>query len=164
MGGGRPPGDRQPVKSAPDLGDWASSLPEAAITTLAAGNKVEAIKIVREATGLGLKEAKDAVAQFVPGDRPFRAPARPAAGGEAIPLAAVAALQNGKFIEAVKIVRQARGIGLKDAKDTVDSYVASEPLVRSRLAAARAETRRSALLWGIALALLAGLVVYFLVQ
>jgi len=31
---------------------------------LAAGNKIEAIKLLREASGLGLKEAKDAVEQM----------------------------------------------------------------------------------------------------
>ncbi|NJN40189.1 MAG: hypothetical protein HC807_04105 [Gammaproteobacteria bacterium] len=104
-----------------------SFLPEAAIAALGAGNKIDAIKLVREATGLGLKEAKEAVERYVPGDRPYRAPDRGGMGREAFPLAAVAALQNGKFIDAVKIVRQAQGGGLKDAKDAVDRYVASEP-------------------------------------
>jgi ribosomal protein L7/L12 len=31
---------------------------------LASGNKIEAIKLLREASGLGLKEAKDAVEQM----------------------------------------------------------------------------------------------------
>lgn len=34
---------------------------EAVQAEIAAGNKIEAIKLLREATGLGLKEAKDAV-------------------------------------------------------------------------------------------------------
>ncbi len=147
-----------------EAGESSSLLPEAAIAALRAGNKIDAITIVREATGLGLKEAKDAVEQYVPGDRPYRAPERRSFGGEAFPLAAVSALQNGRFIDAVKIVRQAQGGGLKEAKEAVDRYVASEPLIRGRLGAARAETRRSALLWGIALALLAGLIAHFLVK
>ncbi|MGB8434163.1 MAG: ribosomal protein L7/L12 [Burkholderiales bacterium] len=139
----------------------ASSLPEAAIIALDAGNKLEAIRIVREATGLGLKGAKDAVERYVPGDAPYRAPERPSMGGEAFPLGAVSALQNGRMIDAVKIVRLAHGVGLKDAKDAVDRYVASDPLLRSRFEAARAEARKGVRLWAIALAMLAGLVAYY---
>ena len=50
------------------------------------------------------------------------------------------------------------------SSDAVDRYLASEPLIRSRLEAAQAESRRSALLWGIALALCAGLVVFYLAK
>ena len=85
-------------------------------------------------------------------------------GAEAFPLAAVAALQEGKFIEAVRIVRQARGIDLKDAKAAVDRYVASDPLVRDRIAAIRSERRRRVLFWGVVLALLARLGAYYLAR
>jgi len=141
-----------------------SLLPEAAIVALDAGNKIEAIRIVREATGLGLKEAKDAVERYVPGDPPYRAPERPSMGSEAFPLAAVSALQNGKMIDAVKIVRQAHGGGLKEAKDAVDRYIASDSLLRGRFEAARAESRRSLRLWAVALALLLGLVAYYFLK
>ena len=36
-------------------------LPPSVLHAIQAGNKIEAIKLVREQTGLGLKEAKDAV-------------------------------------------------------------------------------------------------------
>jgi ribosomal protein L7/L12 len=36
-------------------------LPETAIAALHLGNKIEAIRIVRESSGIGLKEAKDLV-------------------------------------------------------------------------------------------------------
>jgi len=152
-----------PSGSASGAHASTSFLPEAAIAALGAGNKIDAIKIVREATGLGLKEAKEAVEQYVPGDRPFRAPERPSAGADAFPLAAVSALQNGKFIDAVKIVRQAQGGGLKDAKSAVDRYLASEPLIRGRFEAAQGDSRRGALLWLMALALLTALVAYLFV-
>jgi ribosomal protein L7/L12 len=141
--------------------DVASMLPEEAIAALGAGNKIEAIKIVREATGLGLKEAKEAVERYVPGDAPYRAPKRPSTGGEAFPLEAVSALQNGRMIDAVKIVRAAHGVGLKEAKDAVDRYIASDSLLRGRFEAARAEVRKAVRLWAIALAMLAGLAVYY---
>lgn len=142
-------------QSSPDL-------PEAAIEALNAGDKIEAIRIVREATGLGLKEAKDAVERYVPGDQPRREPR--SIDENVLPLAAVLALHNGRMVEAVKIVRQEHRMGLKDAKDTVDRYLATQPGMRSRIDAARAETRRTVLLWGIALALAAAVLAYYLVK
>ena len=44
------------------------SLPEQAIAALRRGNKVEAIKLTRAATAMGLKESKDAVEAFLAGD------------------------------------------------------------------------------------------------
>lgn len=38
-----------------------SGVPSAALEALRAGNKIEAIKLYREATGAGLKEAKEAI-------------------------------------------------------------------------------------------------------
>jgi ribosomal protein L7/L12 len=139
-------------------------LPQAAIDALNAGDKIEAIRIVREATGLGLKEAKDAVESYVPGDAPRPAAQRPPLDGEVLPVAAVSALANGRMIDAVKIVRQAHHTGLKEAKDIVDRYLAMQPAIRSRIEAARAETRRTVLLWAVAIALVAALAGYYLAR
>jgi hypothetical protein len=43
-------------------------LPSAAAEALRSGNKIEAIKAVRDATGMGLKEAKDYVEAAVAAD------------------------------------------------------------------------------------------------
>lgn len=55
----------EPPPRLPDaLADWANLDPqtEAAINdAMARGNKIEAIKIIREATGMGLKESKEAI-------------------------------------------------------------------------------------------------------
>lgn len=67
--------------------------------------------------------------------------------------AAIAALQRGNKIEAIKIVREERKIGLKEAKDAVDNYLQGQPALQSTLARAQAETKRSALRWLFALAL-----------
>ena len=72
-----------------------------------------------------------------------------------LPSAAVAALQQGNKIEAIKVVRQERGIGLKEAKDAVDLYVQADPLLQSKFAAAQAGNKRSCMLW---LTILAALV------
>ena len=53
-----------PPRLAAELAQWADLDPatEAAINdALAKGHKINAIKILREATGLGLKESKDAI-------------------------------------------------------------------------------------------------------
>ena len=46
----------------------------------------------------------------------------------------VTALWQGNKIEAVKILRQAHHLDLKDAKDKVDRYVSNEPALRQKLA------------------------------
>lgn len=58
-GGGRSAGDppKQPHVRVSSRPDWETAAREA----LAAGSKIQAIKIAREGTGLGLKEAKDLV-------------------------------------------------------------------------------------------------------
>ena len=52
--------------------------------------------------------------------------------------AAVAALLNGHKIEAIKIVRQQWGLGLKESKDTVETYLRIRPDVAGRLQEANA--------------------------
>ncbi|HVO04141.1 MAG TPA: ribosomal protein L7/L12 [Candidatus Cybelea sp.] len=51
----------------------APDIPEAARLALRQGRKIEAIKLVRKATGLDLKGAKDAVEAAVAGDPLLRA-------------------------------------------------------------------------------------------
>ena len=89
-------------------------------------NKIQAIKLLREHTGLGLKEAKDAVealerspAATLPGIVP-RSPA-PAADARIDEDREVRLLvQQGNKIAAVKRVRELTGWGLKESKDYVD--------------------------------------------
>jgi hypothetical protein len=84
-------------------------------------------------------------------------------GTEQLPSAAIAALHQGNRIEAIKIVRQERGIGLKEAKDAVEQYVQSDPLLQSRFAAARAGNKRSCLLW-LAILVALALIAYYLIS
>jgi ribosomal protein L7/L12 len=142
----------------------SQGLPQSAIDALNAGDKIEAIRIVREATGPGLKEAKDAVERYAPGDAPHQAAQRSPVEGDVLPVAAVSALANGRMIDAVKIVRQEHRTGLKEAKDVVDRYLAMQPALRGRIEAARAEARRAVLLWVVALALVAALAGYYLTR
>ena len=77
---------------------------------------------------------------------------------------AVAALQHGNKIEAIKVTREERNIGLKEAKDAVDDYVRSQPILQASFAAAQAETKRSVLLWLAVLVALALFAYHFLVK
>jgi ribosomal protein L7/L12 len=93
-----------------------------------AGKKIEAIKLVREQTGLGLKEAKDAVEAIERGETPeltLRATAI-THGVSGIDLDQIneLLLQN-KKIEAIKLYREQTGLGLKEAKDAVEAIEAT---------------------------------------
>ena len=92
---------------------------------VAEGEKIEAIKAVREHTGLGLKEAKDYV-EAIPNVVPLSQLARPAeaigrADPEVMRQQATALVARGKPIDAIKLVRERTGLGLKEAKDYVDA-------------------------------------------
>lgn len=50
-----------------------------------------------------------------------------------LPPAAVQALLRGQKIEAIKIVREQRATGLKEAKHMVDRYVAADPSLAARM-------------------------------
>jgi ribosomal protein L7/L12 len=84
------------------------------------GNKIEAIKLLRDATGIGLKEAKDAVEQFEAGGSPVIAQktAKPA-GSEGI----ASALQQGNKLEAIRLYREQTGVGLKEAKEAIEAML-----------------------------------------
>ena len=49
-----------------------------------------------------------------------------------LPKAAVQALRHGNLIEAIKVVRQERNVGLKEAKEAVEAYLALEPALKKR--------------------------------
>lgn len=68
--------------------------------------------------------------------------------------AAVSALHRGDKIESIKITREERNTGLKEAKDAVDEYVRIHPMLQTSLAATQAQVKRRVLLW---FALLLGL-------
>ncbi|HYM87038.1 MAG TPA: ribosomal protein L7/L12 [Pseudoxanthomonas sp.] len=98
--------------------------PAAAVSALAKGNRIEAIKLVREANhGVDLRGAMEAVDAHASGRQSFpvdHAPPMTATIGNTLPLEAMAALSRGQLIEAIKIVREKTGLGLKESKDMVE--------------------------------------------
>jgi hypothetical protein len=67
---------------------------------------------------------------------------------------AVTLLQEGRLVDAIKVVRQGEKLGLKDAKARVDAHLAREPLLRAQLDAQRRAARRKFFWWFVAVDLL----------
>jgi ribosomal protein L7/L12 len=112
------PSAPQPGVSTPQAAPGGDEGDAAVAQLLARGNKIEAIKLVRERTGWGLKEAKDYV-EALPNAPPLPAPVAPVSAGS-MDDEARALLAKGQKIVAIKLVRERTGWGLKEAKDYVD--------------------------------------------
>jgi len=100
-------------------------LPAQVQQALERGHLIEAIKLLREASGLGLAEAKHAIEAHAnrvpePGGGGIQAP-------PSMPIEAVAALQRGNKIEAIRLYRAHNRVDLKQAKEAVDAFEASSP-------------------------------------
>lgn len=101
--------------------------PAAAVAVLAQGHRIEAIKRVRASNpGMDLRSAMEAVDAYASGKHRFTVDDAPLAAAPApvdgLPVEALAALSRGQLIEAIKIVRTATGLGLKEAKDLVERH------------------------------------------
>jgi|RhiMethySRZTD1v2_1073278.scaffolds.fasta_scaffold04873_8 large subunit ribosomal protein L7/L12 len=90
--------------------------------------KIQAIKLVRERAGFGLKEAKDAVEEVertgrlrLPGSGPDLKQAH--LSGEPADFIAEARWhkEHRRALEAIRLIRTHTGLGLKEAKDLYDS-------------------------------------------
>lgn len=66
---------------------------------------------------------------------------------------------EGNIIEAIKIVREAQGIGLKEAKDRVEAWIATQPVLQSQLETRRKEARGG--FWVLAILVLIGCLAAF---
>jgi ribosomal protein L7/L12 len=101
----------------------SSSLEFEVIRLLEQQKKIQAIKVVRQHTRLGLKEAKDLVEEVERTGR-LRLPHLPATqytleNDELLGQARVLK-RDGKAILAIKLIREHTGLGLKEAKDVYD--------------------------------------------
>lgn len=64
-----------------------------------------------------------------------------------IPKAAVEALRSGNLIEAIKVVRQERNIGLKAAKKEVEAYLVSQPALKKKMDKVLARAQQRFIRW-----------------
>lgn len=98
---------------------------------LGRGKKIEAIKAYREQTGVGLKEAKDAVESgaFASALTGFPPVAPVASAPDLLPDPVAAEidrlLASDAKIEAIKLLRENTGFGLKESKDIIDRWMPS---------------------------------------
>ena len=107
-------------------------LPDEVRDALQRGNLFDAIKLLRQAGVSNLKEAKavleaearriNAGKGRVAGPPPPGAPSAGPALRGVFPPAAADALRRGHKIEAIRLVREQLGIGLKEAKDLVEQH------------------------------------------
>lgn len=131
-----------------------------ALAALRAGNKIEAIKIVRQETGLGLAEAKQLVEHVDRGggSPPDSSSRRPCSDPEDVdmPIAALVALRAGKMIDAVAALREKSGLGLMESKQAIEAYLAGNPtLQRQFVDAAAAQRKPPFVIIGVVLAIVA---------
>ena len=91
---------------------------------LSEGRKIEAIKRYREATRVGLAEAKAAVESLERGE----SSSTKQPDDSSFETEIVSLLQGGKKIAAIKLYRERTGVGLKEAKDFIDA-LAADPRV-----------------------------------
>jgi len=158
----------------------AAHLPDDVRDALQRGSLIEAIKLLRRAGVSNLKEAKavlEAEARRINAGR--GAGALPAAGGPAhpplppgaLPPAATDALRRGNKIEAIRLVREHHGIGLKEAKDLVEQQAQLiVPTVeglspRNGLSPGEVPRTGSRITWLlVAAAIVAGLVYHFVLR
>ena len=89
------------------------------------GQKIAAIKLYREQTGSGLAEAKNAVELLAAGQHiEQRSPEADDIRPDSLEGQVLVLMQGQKKIEAIKLYRQQTGVGLKEAKDAVESLAA----------------------------------------
>ena len=104
------------------------SLEDQILLLMKQNQKIAAVKLYREQTGCGLKEAKDAVEALAAGQPIARR------SGESVETNGVdpnslegqvlALMRDQKKIWAIKVYRERTGVGLKQAKDAVEAFAA----------------------------------------
>jgi ribosomal protein L7/L12 len=135
-----------------------TGLPQEVLQALARGQQIEAIRLLREASGLGLKDAKDAVDAHLRGESVMLPSADVVT--DTAPQDVIEALRRGNKIDAVRRMRAHTGLGLKEAKERVDVLQAQHGLT----GLAPGEVRRGRGWWWVIAVMLAGAVAYWLAQ
>ncbi len=154
-----------------------AQLPDNVREALQRGNLFDAIKLLRQAGVSNLKEAKavlEAEARRINAGKRQGAGAgtpQPQAVPGGFPPAAADALRRGNKIEAIRIVREHHGVGLKEAKDLVEQHeqliVPTAEGLSPRNALSPGEVPRSSgrITWLlVATAIAAGLVYHFVLR
>ena len=99
-------------------------------SALQRGSKIEAVKLYRDATGASLKDSKDAVEAMPVDPIPIAGlpSILPTTGMTPEKMdAIVSAISRGQKIEAIKLYREATGLGLAESKDAVEAMEIPAP-------------------------------------
>ena len=100
-------------------------LPPDVIAALQRGKLIEAIKLLRAAGNFDLKQAKDAIEKHLDRGKVAQATVGTALTSLFQFPAVADALKKGNKIEAIRILREKTGLGLNEAKDTIDRFPGS---------------------------------------
>ena len=106
-----------------DSNSGHADLPPDVVAAIRSGHTIKAIKLLRESRGMGLYEAKEAVDAYARSS----AASRPTSNTNDFPAEVVAAIQSGRKLHAIKLLREVRGVGLKEAKHAVEAYMQANP-------------------------------------
>jgi hypothetical protein len=72
-------------------------------------------------------------------------------------------LNEGRMIEAIKVLRTSHNLGLKQAKDWVDWHIAQDPILQVQLETRQRASRRKFFLWFLVVdAIVAAVAIYYL--
>jgi ribosomal protein L7/L12 len=97
-------------------------LPTEVILALQRGNLIQAIKLLRTAGNFDLKQAKAAIEQHLDRGKTAKASAGENFGALVQIPAVAEALRKGNKVEAIRILREKTGLGLKEAKAAIDRF------------------------------------------
>ena len=80
-----------------------------------------------------------------------------------LPLEAAALLGEGRVIEAIKVIRKAEGLGLREAKDRIDAHIAQDPILGVQLETQQRARRRNFFFWFLVVdvVITAGIIYWF---
>jgi ribosomal protein L7/L12 len=130
------------------------------LAALRLGKTIEAIRLLRESSGLGLKEAKDAIDHHLRGNpRTAHAPAKVAT----LPAVVADAMRKGNKVEAIRLLRESTGLGLKEAKSAVEEFSEQSALLPQERAPGEVPKSRIGP-WVVAVVALVALLAYFVIR
>lgn len=133
------------------------------LEALGRGQLIEAIKLLR-ASGIGLKQAKDVIEATIKSKAAAAPPAfSTGVTSQPLPMEVIAALQRKQKIEAVRLMREQTGLGLKEAKEAVEAYERTRAPTIDELSPGQVGDTGSTV-WRVVILLLVCLVVYLVLR
>jgi ribosomal protein L7/L12 len=134
-------------------------LPPEVLDALRRREVIEAIKLLRKSKGIGLKEAKDRLDQYMQTAHPLHSAAPPPGS---VPEAIAQALQRGDKAEAIRLARVHAGPGLKEAMKAIEALRGKAGGTSRGLSPGEVRDAGAGTGWFVVLAAAALALIYFL--